>query len=72
MAKRQLSQGIKYLEEKEFKKAAEEFEEVREILPEEIASYFYLGQVWELKGDVGKAISCYKNSLKIKPDFKEA
>jgi predicted alpha/beta superfamily hydrolase len=58
--------------EKKFDEAIDRFKYIISLYPDSKTSFFFLGQTYQEKGDVGLAKENYYKSLKIDPDYKRA
>jgi tetratricopeptide (TPR) repeat protein len=58
--------------EKKFDEAIDKFKYLISLYPDSETYFFFLGQTYQEKGDVGLAKENYNESLKIDPDYKRA
>lgn len=56
----------------EYKKAELIFNEVVEIDKSDVDAFFYLGNIFHLKGEIGKSIQAFKKVLDLQPEHTDA
>lgn len=63
-----LDKGVVCLENAQYNKATEAFQEVTRLAPNRSDGYFGLGMVYEKRQDWPKAISAYQKAVELNPD----
>jgi tetratricopeptide (TPR) repeat protein len=69
---RLLSKGRELFNKNSLKSAFTAFEEVTEINPANFEAYFYLGNIFHIKGQLGKAIKAFNRVLELDPNHTDA
>lgn len=69
---RLMSKGKELFEKNSLKSAFLAFEEVTEINPNNFDAYFFLGNIFHLKGQLGKAIKAFNKVLELNPNHTDA
>jgi Tfp pilus assembly protein PilF len=67
-----LNLGIAYLSRKEYQKAKVHLEEAIRLVPDFVAAYNYLGQVYEGMGQYSQAQDFYETALEYNPEYADA
>ena len=63
-----LLQGQRYIGLKEFDKALESLSKVLELNPGSADAYYYIGEVYEAKGEMQKAKTQWRKAYNLNPD----
>ena len=66
--KKLLLQGQRHLGLKEYDKAVEYFSKVLELNPGSADAYYYIGEVYEAKGDLQKARAQWRKAYNLNPE----
>lgn len=67
-----LNKGRELFQANNYKKALLALEEVIEINPKNIEAYFVLGNIFHIKGQLGKAIKAFNKVLELDPNHTDA
>lgn len=67
-----LNKGKDLFQANSFKKSMMALEEVIEINPKNIEAYFILGNIFHIKGQLGKAIKAFNKVLELDPNHTDA
>lgn len=67
-----LTNGIELFNKNSLSKAMRLFEEVIDINPASSDAYFYIGNVFHIKGQLGKAVKAFNKVLEINPNHTDA
>lgn len=67
-----VSKGKELFQKNVLKHAQTAFEEVIEINPKNIDAYFYMGNIFHIKGQLGKAIKAFNKVLELDPNHTDA
>ena len=70
--KKLILQGQRYLGLAEYDKAIEHFNKVLELNPGSSDAYYYIGEVYEVKGDMQKAKVQWRKAYNLNPDHHKA
>ena len=70
--KKLILQGQRYLGLAEYDKAIEHFNKVLELNPGSADAYYYIGEVYEVKGDMQKAKAQWRKAYNLNPDHHKA
>jgi len=68
----QVDKGLSLIRSGDFKKAAKWFEKAAKRHPEWAEAWYYAGQAYQFLGEPENAIDCYKRTLSLNPNHKEA
>ncbi len=64
--------GKEYFERKEYKKAEQLFTEVIEVSDQNVEAYYYLANIFHMRGEIGKAIKAFNKVLSLDPGHTDA
>lgn len=64
--------AIEFFNKNELTKAQKSFEEVIDLNPKNTNAYFYLGNIFHIKGILGKAIKAFNKVLELDPKHTDA
>ncbi|MCT4642345.1 MAG: tetratricopeptide repeat protein [Bacteriovoracaceae bacterium] len=67
-----VDKGVEAFDSNKLSLAKSLFEEVIEINPDNIKSYFYLGNIFHIQGQLGKAIKAFNKVLDLEPSHTDA
>lgn len=70
--KQLLNKGKELFQSNNFKKSLMALEEVIEINPRNLEAYFVLGNIFHIKGQLGKAIKAFNKVLELEPNHTDA
>lgn len=70
--KQLLSNGVELFNKNSLSKAMKLFEEVIDINPKASDAYFYMGNIFHIKGQLGKAVKAFNKVLEINPSHTDA
>ncbi len=66
------SEGVAAFAEKNYRKAARQFEKALKVNPEDANAYYYLGNCYGYLGDKQKAEECLEKAVELDPELKGA
>jgi tetratricopeptide (TPR) repeat protein len=67
-----LSDGRNLFNKNSHKKAYDLFEEALNLNPKSFEAYFYIGNIFHIQGQLGKAVKAFNKVLEINPDHTDA
>ena len=67
-----LSQGKEMFQKNALSKAQKFFEEALEINPESTDAYFFIGNIFHIKGQLGKAVKAFNKVVELDPNHTDA
>jgi len=67
-----LGNGIELFNKNSLSKSIKLFEEVIDINPKSSEAYFYIGNIFHIKGQLGKAVKAFNKVLEIDPNHTDA
>jgi tetratricopeptide (TPR) repeat protein len=67
-----LSQGIHFYEQGDYKKARYFFSEIIEVNSRNVSAFFYMANIFHMKGEIGKAIKAFNKVLSLDPNHTDA
>lgn len=67
-----LEQAKQFYKEKKYSEATEAFLGLLDLGESEVESYFYLGNIYHVKGELGKAIKSFSKVLELDPGHTDA
>lgn len=70
--KEMIAEGKEYFNKREYKKAHHVFSMVVEKNPKSSTSFFYLANIFNMNGEIGKAIKAFSKVLSIDPNHTDA
>tara|TARA_B100001971_G_scaffold214585_1_gene252886 strand:- start:92563 stop:93297 length:735 start_codon:yes stop_codon:yes gene_type:complete len=70
--KKLLADGVELFNKNSLSKAMKLFEEVLDINPKSADAYFYIGNIFHIKGQLGKAVKAFNKVLEENPNHTDA